>query len=158
MRLAPHGEATSYLGTNAFCAGLSAAVAPVVGGLIGSYFAIKEISIDIFYRANAADVENAISIPALSFRGIDFVFFAAAITGLYAWHRLSLIDEEGTVSENAVREEVFASVRNSFLSTSGLSMGMRRMTAFPYHMLRKTGKNLTRKLPKKSKSPELPPS
>jgi len=152
MRLAPHGEATSYLGTNAFCAGISAAIAPVVGGIIGSYFAIKEISIDIFYRANAADIENAISIPALSFRGIDFVFFASALTGLYAWHRLSLIDEEGTVSENAVREEVYASVRNSFLTTSGLSMGMRRMTAFPYDMLRKTGKTISRKLPKKRKS------
>ena len=143
LRLAPHGAATAYLGTNAFCAGLSAAIAPVVGGLIGSYFAIKEISIEIYYRADAADVGNAVTIPALSFRGIDFVFFAAALTGLYAWHRLSLIDEEGTVSENAVREEVFASVRNSFLSTSGLSMGMRRMTAFPYEMLRKTHKSLS---------------
>jgi len=156
MRLAPHGEATSYLGANAFCAGASAAIAPLVGGLIGSYFAIKEISINLFYRANAADVENAISIPALSFRRIDFVFFTAAITGLYAWHRLSLIDEEGTVSENAVRDEVFASVRNSFLITSGLSMGMRRMTAFPYDMLRKTGKTISRKIPKKKRSGKLP--
>lgn len=156
MRLAPHGEATSYLGTNAFCAGLSAAVAPVVGGLIGSYFAIKEISINVFYRADASDIENALSIPALSFRGIDFVFFASAITGLYAWHRLSLIDEEGTVSENAVREEVFTSVRNSFLSTSGLSMGMRRMTAFPYDMLRKTGRTISKAVPKTKKANHPP--
>ncbi|WP_411825992.1 MFS transporter [Luteolibacter sp. AS25] len=137
MRLAPHGQATAYLGANAFCSGLAAAIAPVIGGLIGSYFAIKEISINIFYRANSADVENALSIPALSFRGIDFVFFAAAITGFYAWHRLSLIDEEGTVSESEIRDQVFASVKNSFGSTSGLSMGMRRMTAFPYEMLRR---------------------
>ena len=138
LRLAPHGAATAYLGTNAFCAGLSAAIAPVIGGLIGSYYATKEISIEIFYRPDSAELGNAFIIPALSFRGIDFVFFAAAITGLYAWHRLSLIDEEGTVSENAVREEVFTAVRNSFLNTSGLSMGMRRMTAFPYDLLRKT--------------------
>lgn len=144
LRLAPHGNATAYLGTNAFCSGLSAAVAPIVGGLIGSYFAIKEINVNIFYRVDAADVENAVSIPALSFRGIDFVFFAAAIMGLYAWHRLSLIDEEGTVSEAAVREEIFASVKSSFLSTSGLSMGMRRMTAFPYEMLRRKGKPVSK--------------
>lgn len=37
-----------------------------------------------------------------------------------------------------MREQVFASVRSSLFSTSGLSMGMRRMTAFPYEMLRKT--------------------
>jgi len=141
MRLAPHGKAAAYLGANAFCAGLAAAVAPVIGGLIGSFFAIKEISINVFYRADAADLENAVAIPALNLRGIDFIFFAAALAGLYAWHRLSLIHEEGTVSEAEVRDEVFGAVRNSFFTTSGLSMGMRRMTAFPYDVLRKTSRS-----------------
>ncbi|WP_269523766.1 MFS transporter [Coraliomargarita parva] len=143
LRLAPHGKATAYLGTNAFCAGLAAAVAPIVGGAIGSFFAIREISINIFYNADTASPENALSIPALSFRGIDFVFFAAALAGLYAWHRLSMVEEAGTVSESEVRDQVFASVRNSLFSTSGLSMGMRRMTAFPYEMLKSTGKSTT---------------
>jgi len=137
LKLAPHGKATAYLGTNAFCAGLAAAMAPIVGGLIGSYFAIKEISIKVFYHADSS-LSDAVAIPALSFRGIDFVFFAAALSGLYAWHRLSLIEEAGTVSESEVRSEVFASVRNSLFGASGLNMGMRRMTAFPYEMLRKT--------------------
>ncbi len=141
MRLAPHGHATAYLGTNAFCSGLAAAIAPIVGGLLASFFDIKELSIALFYRPDASDVLAAVTIPALSIRGIDFVFFAAAITGLYAWHRLSLIDEEGTVSEAEVRDQVFASVRNSFGSASGLSMGVRQMTNFPYQMLRRTSKS-----------------
>lgn len=155
LRLAPHGEATAYLGANAFCAGLAATVAPIVGGVVASYFAIKEVSINLLYRTDAVDLGNTFSMPALSFRGIDFVFFLAAITGLYAWHRLSLIDEEGTVSESAVRGEVFTSIRNSFLSTSGLSMGMRRMTAFPYEMLCKTGKSISKAVPK-TKKPRVP--
>lgn len=138
LKLAPRGKATAYLGTNAFCAGLAATVAPVVGGLIGSFFAIKEISINVFYRKDIAQMADAVAIPALSLRGIDFVFCASALMGLYAWHRLSLIEEAGTVGESEVRDEVFASVRNSFFSASGLNMGMRRMTAFPYEMLRKT--------------------
>lgn len=141
LRLAPHGKATAYLGTNAFCAGLAAAIAPIVGGAIGSFFSIKEISINIFYRANTALPGDAVSIPALSFRGIDFIFFAAALVGLYAWHRLSLIEEEGTVSESEVRDQVIASLRQSFVSVSNFSMGMRRMTAFPYEMLKNTGRN-----------------
>lgn len=141
LKLAPHGKATAYLGTNAFCSGLSAAIAPIIGGIIGSYFAIKEISIKLFYHADSADPGNAISIPAMSLRGIDFIFLAAALVGFYALHRLSLIQEEGSVSESAVRDELFSSVRNSLVNTSGLSMGMRRMTAFPYDMLRKTGKS-----------------
>lgn len=141
LRLAPHGKATAYLGTNAFCSGLAATVAPIIGGLVGSFFAVKEISVRIGYHANSELAEGGVSFSALNFRGVDFVFFAAAITGLYAWHRLSLIEEEGTVSEAAVREEVRMSVRNSFFNTSGLSMGMRRMTSFPYDLLRRTSKS-----------------
>jgi MFS family permease len=141
LKLAPRGKATAYLGTNAFCAGLAATIAPIIGGLVGSFFAIKEISINLFYRKNVAEMADAVNISALNLRGIDFVFCAAVLSGLYAWHRLSLIEEAGTVSESQVRDEVFASVRNSVFTTSGLSMGMRRMTAFPYEMLRKTGRS-----------------
>ncbi len=140
MKLAPKGNATAYLGANAFVSGVSAAIAPIIGGALGSYFALREISINLFYRANHEAAGEPLSIPALSIRGIDFVFIAAVLTGLYAWHRLSLIEEEGTVGEAQVRDEVFASVRNSIFSTSGLSMGMRRMTAFPYEMLRKSSR------------------
>lgn len=143
LKLAPRGKATAYLGTNAFCAGLAATVAPIVGGLIGSFFAIKEIGIKVFYHADSALPDSALAIPALNFRGIDFVFFAAALTGLYAWHRLSLIEEAGTVHESEVRDQVFASMRNSITGTSGLNMGMRRMTAFPYEMLRKSTRSTT---------------
>lgn len=138
LRLAPHGKATAYLGTNAFCAGLAATIAPIVGGLIGSFFAEREVRINFSYFADVALPEEVFSIPAISFRGIDFVFFSAAVVGLYALHRLSMIEEDGTVSESEVREQVFASVRSSIFNTAGLSMGMRRMTAFPYEMLRKT--------------------
>jgi len=86
------------------------------------------------------------------------VFFTAALTGLYAWHRLSLIDEEGTVSENAVREEVFAAVRDSFPTTAGLSMGMRRMTTFPYEMLRRNGSTSSKAASKSKKTPSPPPT
>lgn len=143
LRLAPHGKATAYLGANAFCSGLSAAIAPIVGGLIGGFFAVREISLKLFYNADTALPEGAVAIPAMSFRGLDFVFFAAAVAGFYALHRLSLIDEEGTVSESAVRDEVFASVRQSLVNTSSFSLGMRRMTAFPYDMLRKTTNRTT---------------
>lgn len=143
LKLAPRGKATAYLGANAFCAGLAATIAPLIGGLVGSFFAIKEISINLFYRPDVAEVGEAVAISALNLRGIDFVFCAAALAGLYAWHRLSLIEEAGTVSESEVRDQVFASVRNSVFSTSGLNMGMRRMTAFPYEMLRKTTRSTT---------------
>jgi len=156
LKLAPRGKATAYLGTNAFCAGLAAAIAPIVGGLIGSFFAIKEISIGVFYREDVARISEAVSFHALNLRGIDFVFFAAALMGLYAWHRLSLIEEAGTVSESEVRDEVFASVRNSLQGASGLSMGMRRMTAFPYDILRRTTRSTTTTIHRVTRRKPLP--
>lgn len=141
LRLAPKGKATAYLATNAFCSGLAATIAPIIGGLIGSFFALKEISIRMFYNADIHQLDAARSIPALNFRGVDFIFFAAAIVGLYAWHRLSMIEEAGEVVDSDVRDEVFSSLRSSFANPASLSAGMRRMTAFPYDMLRKTSKS-----------------
>lgn len=62
------------------------------------------------------------------------------------------------MSEAEVRDQVFASVRSSFFSTTGLSMGMRRMTAFPYDLLRKTGKSTTTTLDRITRRTPRPPS
>ena len=138
MRLAPKGKATAYLGANAFCGGIAATVAPIIGGILGTFFATKEITIRIFYRANI-HLDESMSIPALNFQGIDFVFFTAVIAGLFAMHRLSKVEEEGTVSETVVRDQVYASVRQTFVSASNIA-GVRRITYFPYEMLRQGSK------------------
>jgi MFS family permease len=143
LRLAPHGKATAYLGANAFCSGLAATIAPIVGGIIGSFFAAREISLRFFYNANIEFPDAVVSIPAMNFRGLDFVFFIAALSGLYALHRLSLVDEEGTVSEAEVRDQVFASMRQSLINSSSFATGMRRMTAFPYELVRNTRRSTT---------------
>ena len=140
LKLAPQGKATTYLATNAFCSGISAAIAPIIGGLIGGFFAIKEISMKFLYYHDTAKMDEMVSIPALSFRGIDFVFFASAIVGFYAIHRLSLIEEAGTIDDKEVRENIYSSVRTSLTSLTGFSMGLRRMSAFPYETLVRSGK------------------
>jgi len=61
MQLAPRGNATAYLGANAFVSGVFAAIAPIIGGIIGSYFAVREISINLFYRANHTVADEASS-------------------------------------------------------------------------------------------------
>ena len=57
---------------------------PIIGGLLGSYFAAKEVSIDLSYRGDLLNASEVLSLSAVSFRGLDFVFFCSAITGLYA--------------------------------------------------------------------------
>ena len=138
IKLAPDGNATSYLATNAFCSGIAAAIAPILGGIIGSFFAIREISIKFFYNPDILATGEVLSVPALSFRGLDFVFFAAAMFGLYAIHRLSLVEEAGTVSEKEVRDQVYQSMRTTLGNAYGISSGMRRIPAFPLELLKKT--------------------
>lgn len=148
IRLAPKGKATAYLATNAFCSGLAATIAPIVGGIIGSVFAIREISLRIFYNSDIHQNDQLFSIPALSFRSVDFIFFAAAIVGLYAWHRLSLIEEAGNSDDAEIRDEVLASLRNSFANPNSFSAGMRRVGSFPYGILLKTTRSTSSTLNK----------
>lgn len=139
LKLAPKKEATSYLATNAFFSGIAATIGPIVGGLIGYYFADKEISIRLFWQESVSAGADPFEIPALILRGLDFVFIAAILSGFYSLHRLSLVEEIGSVEEKQVREEVMTSMRQTFVSLSNVA-GLRRMTYFPYNMLRKTAK------------------
>lgn len=133
LRLAPRGKATAYLGANAFCGGIAATVAPLLGGLIGTIFATRELSLRFFYRPDTA-LDEVVTVPALVFQGLDFVFFSAAVFGLYSLHRLSMVEEAGTVTESEVRNEVISSVRQTFATASNIA-GVRRMTFFPYELL-----------------------
>lgn len=142
LKLAPKGKATAYLGTNAFVGGLAATIAPIIGGTIASIFDAKEVSINLMYRADI-NLDTMILLPAMNIRGIDFVFFTAALVGLYAWHRLSLINEEGTVNETEVRNQVLISIKQSFVNMSSFSLGIRRMTSFPQDFIRKTTQKTT---------------
>ena len=138
IKLAPKGNATSYLATNAFCSGITAAIAPIVGGIIGSIFALREVSIKFSYTPDVSELNTVLSVPALSFRGLDFVFFAAALFGLYAIRRLALVEEAGTISEKEVRDQVYQSMRTTFGNAYGISAGMRRIHMLPIELLRKT--------------------
>lgn len=138
IKLAPKGNATSYLATNAFCSGITAAVAPILGGIIGSFFATRELSVKFFYNPDVAQTSDIFSVPALSFRGLDFVFFTAALFGLYAIRRLSLVEEAGTIDEKEVRDQVYRSMRTTLGNAYGISVGMRRIPIFPLELLRKT--------------------
>lgn len=149
IKLAPAGNATSYLASNAFCSGIAATIAPIVGGLLGTFFAHRELSLKVVYTPDVGQIHEALSIPALSFRGLDFVFFAAALFGLYAVRRLALVEEAGTVTEKEVREHVYRSMRNSLGNAYGITVGMRRVSSFPFEIIRRNAR-IKRKNPNDS--------
>lgn len=131
LKAAPHGRATAYLATNAFVCGLTASIAPLIAGFMADGFARSEIALDIRWIAG----ETRGTVPAVSISGLDFIFLISFGAGLYALHRLSLVEEEGEAEEDIVAEEFYTEVRRSLRHVSNVA-GLRRLTDFPYAKIR----------------------
>jgi len=132
MKLAPMGEATSYLSANSIVNSISAGLAPVLGGLLADFFISRRFSV----VAQWATPEFEKTFEALRIEQWDFFFISAAILGLYSLHRLSHVREEGEVEERAVLEEMLRSARAG-LQTFSTVAGLRQITEFPFDLGRR---------------------
>jgi hypothetical protein len=65
----------------------------------------------------------------------DFFFLFAAVIGLYALHRLTLVREEGHVKEGVVLDALFQSARRGMRNLSTVA-GLRAATEYDLEGLR----------------------
>lgn len=114
LKLAPRGQATSYLAANTLVNSLAAGLAPIVGGKFADFFEFRDLSILLRWTGPVKEF----TLRTLSFQHWDFFFAFAFFVGLYALHRLSLIKEEGKVDDRAVRAELIAVVKKPLRSLS----------------------------------------
>jgi MFS family permease len=130
LKLAPKGEATSYLAANSLVNSCAAGIAPVLGGLCADFFAERELSLTL----NWISPGRELTIQTLNLQQWDFFFFLAFVIGLYSIHRLSSVKEEGEVKEKVLITELMWEVKRSMnnLSTIG---GLRRMIQFPFSVV-----------------------
>ena len=130
LKLAPEGEATSYLAANSLVNSLAAGIAPVLGGLCADFFAERELSLTLNWMSPGREV----AIQTLNLQQWDFFFFLAFLIGLYSIHRLSSVKEEGEVKEKVLLNELMWEVKRRMnnLSTIG---GLRRMIQFPFSVV-----------------------
>ncbi len=133
MKSAPRGEATAYLATNSLVSGLAATAAPLLGGLAADFFANQRLSMTLTWERIAPSTRW--DLPAVSISGLDFLFLAAFVFGLYALHRLLAVREEGEVEEEVVSTEFYAQVRKGVRHVSNVA-GLRQLTYFPYYVLK----------------------
>jgi len=131
LKLSPRGQATSYLAASGILNSLAAGVASLIGGIIGFFFATRELS--LFFQW--ADPSSQLSLYALNLRGLDFLFIIAFIIGLYSIHRLASITEEGEVTERIVVNELNAEVMQQMKSLSTVG-GLRQLTSLPLYLAR----------------------
>ncbi|NJN51727.1 MAG: MFS transporter [Gammaproteobacteria bacterium] len=132
LKLAPRGNATSYLAVNSLVNSFAAGSASMIGGLTADFFLSRQLSVIFRYHEPSGDTE----FNALSFAQWDFFFLLAAVIGLYALHRLSLVREEGHVKESVVIDTLLTNARRGMRNLSTIA-GLRAATEFPFEWLRR---------------------
>ena len=133
LKAAPRGAATAYLATNSLISGASATVAPILAGLAADGFETQELGVTLRWISNLGE-HREIALSALSLNGLDFLFLASLVFGLYALHRLTAVRESGEVKESIVLTEFYGELRRIVRNMSTVA-GLRHLTYFPYMRL-----------------------
>jgi len=136
LKSAPKGSGTVYLATNAMVSGVMAMIAPILAGLMADWLDTQELSLTLRWASTAGGGREVL-FPAFDLRGLDFVFLAAFLIGIYAIHRQLAVKEVGEVEERVVISELYAEVTRAVRSISNIG-GMRFLTAFPYGIIKGT--------------------
>ena len=131
MKLAPEGQATSYLAANTIANSIAAGIAPILGGKFADFFANRELDWVLNYKGPGGEF----SLPTLNLQQWDFFFVIAFIIGLYSIHRLSMIKEVGEVEGKVVFGELLTEVRSQVRTLSSVE-GLRQMVSFPFTIVR----------------------
>ena len=145
LKLAPKGQATTYLAVNTITNSIAAGIAPILGGKFADFFAGRELAWTLKYTSPTGEL----SLPTLNLQQWDFFFALAFVIGLYALHRLTMIKEEGEVGEKIVVQELMSEVSTQIRTLSSVE-GVRQMISFPVSIIR----NMTERIIPNGKVPK----
>ncbi|MFC1586006.1 MFS transporter [Fibrobacterota bacterium] len=126
LKLSPKKYAYSYMTIFGIMGAIAGSIAPMLGGVIADFFAVRELS----FAINWSEPARQISVYALNFKALDFLFFASFLAGIYAIHRLAFVKEEGEVDEKVVIDHLKEGVFSPFKHMSSVG-GLRRMGFMP---------------------------
>ncbi len=132
LKLAPKGEAASYLAASSLATNLGAGLGPLVGGLLAIFFGTRQLDITFTWLAPTGSTQ----FPIVSMIGYDFLFGIAFIAGLVTLAMLARLREEGEVSRDVMLESLMFPTRE--LSRPMSSVPAFNLTAnFPFGSLRR---------------------
>jgi MFS family permease len=130
MKLSPAGQSTAYLAANSVVMSVCAGIAPIVGGACADFFATRELTLALEWKSPLHEM----TLEVLNFHAWTFFFGLAAIAGLYSLHRLSAVEELGTVEDRVVLSHLFLDLRRSLHGVSSAA-GLLRLARFPVTFL-----------------------
>lgn len=131
LKLSPKGEATAYVATSALISSLAAGIAPILGGLFADFFAARRF--DVLLRWTSP--KGVALISPLGLSNWDFYFLMAGALGLYALHRLSLVQEEGQIERREMMTQFWGEA-GRVARNLGTVTGLRGVTDFSGSLLR----------------------
>ena len=137
MELAPRGEAAGYLATNALVSGAAAALAPVLAGVGADWLETQRLSITVAWTSTFGPGQR-LALEPLNLHGLDFLFVATVLAGLYAIHRILAVVEWKAADRRAIVAALVAELREQMpLSLRALTTvpGMRDAFYFPFSLL-----------------------
>lgn len=130
LKLSPKGSATAYVAANAMVTALAAGLAPILGGLLADFFAARRFEL----LARWSSPQGAVSLP-IALTAWDFYFLIAGLIGLYAIHRLSLVEERGAIERREMVGQVLLETGRTIRNISSVA-GLRGATDLPGALLR----------------------
>ncbi len=133
LKLAPKGEATSYLAARTMVNSLAAGIAPVIGGTFADFFAVRKFALTISWHSPVRDLE----LQALSFSHWDFFFFLAFILGYVSLRFLVRVREVGEVDKSRVINEMMIAMRRDLKNFSSIG-GLFSLFFLPLEAMRNT--------------------
>lgn len=107
LKLAPRGEATSYLAGASLATNLGTGLGPVLGGFLADFFSPRQLNLIFVW----SDPVGSFQAPALSIIGLDFLFGIAFLLGLFTLGILATLREEGEVSREVILESLMTPTR-----------------------------------------------
>ncbi|MFZ3485504.1 MFS transporter [Sphingomonas sp. 3-13AW] len=130
LKLSPKGSATAYVAASAMATAVAAGVAPILGGLLADFFGARRFEL----IARWSSPSGVYALP-LVLRQWDFYFLIAGVIGLYAIHRLSLVEERGDIEPREMVNQVIGETRRTIRNISTVA-GLRAATDLPGSLLR----------------------
>lgn len=125
QKLSPPGAAASFLAANALVSAAAAGSASIIGGLTADAFAQRALALALQWEGPHLDAAMQFAIHHW-----DFYFLISALLGLYALHRMTLVQEEGELD----RRTMLARMRED-RRTRRADPDAEAATAAPWHLL-----------------------
>ncbi|MFO7869909.1 MAG: MFS transporter [Kiritimatiellia bacterium] len=135
LKLSPPDKAHGYMTVFGLAGAVAGAFAPLLGGMLADFFSARELALSLTW----SDPLRELSMYALNFKALDFVFLIAFAVGMFALHKLAAVNETGEVPQEKVVGELLDQVFMPFKMASSVE-GLRNRAALPVAWLLKAKK------------------